>query len=72
MNNRNYSYIGTFNSEDLAARIYNIISIKKKGINAKTNFNYSRRQIQNVLLKEINFKDKDINNENIKRLINDN
>ena len=66
MNNRNYSYIGTFNLEELADRIYDIISIKKKGINAKTNFIYSSRQIQNVLLKEINFKDKDINDENIK------
>ena len=72
MNNRIYSYIGTFNSEKLAARIYDLISLKKKGINAKTNFIYCKRQIQNILLKEINFKDKDINYEKINSLINDN
>ena len=72
MNNRTYSYIGTYNSEELAARIYDLISIKRKGINAKTNFIYSNRQIRNILLKEINFKHKDINEENIKYLINDN
>ena len=71
MNNRNYSYIGTYNSEELAARIYDLISIKKKGIKAKTNFIYNNIQIQNILLKEINFKDKDINNEKINFWIND-
>ena len=72
MHNKNYLYIGTYNSEELAARMYDLISIKKKGINSKTNFIYSNRQMQNILLKEINFKDKDINDENINALINDN
>ena len=71
MNNRNKSYIGTYDSEEFAARIYDLISIKKKGINAKTNFIYSNRQIQNILLKEIDFKNKYIN-ENINQLINNN
>ena len=70
MNNRNKSYIGTYNSEEIAARIYDFNSIKKKGINAKTNFIYNNKQIQNILLKEIDFKEKDID-EKIKQLINE-
>ena len=60
MANRNKSYIGTFSSEELAARIYDIISIKNKGIKAKTNFQYNNRQIQNIIEKDIDFKNKDI------------
>lgn len=60
MANRNKSYIGTFCSEELAARIYDIISIKNKGIKAKTNFEYNNRQIQNIIEKDIDIKNKDI------------
>ena len=42
MNNGNKSYIGTFSSEEVAARVYDLQSIKIKGINAKTNFTYNK------------------------------
>ena len=60
MNKRNKSYIGTYNSEELAARIYDFMAIKKKGIMAKTNFFYNDRQIKNIILKDIDFKTKNI------------
>ena len=41
MFNRNKAYIGTYRSEELAARIYDILSIKKLGLKYKTNFLYS-------------------------------
>ena len=56
MFNKNQSYIGTFYSEKLAARIYDIASIKRIGINAKTNFLYNNKQISRILETYIDFK----------------
>ena len=53
---RKKSYIGTYHSEELAARIYDIASIKKKGIKAKTNFIYNNEQITKILKLNIDFK----------------
>ena len=57
---KNRPYIGTYNSEELAARIYDIASIKKKGIKYKTNFLYNNEQIYRILNTDINFNDPNI------------
>ena len=41
-------YIGLFRTEEIAARIYDFVSIKNKGIKSKTNFQYNIHQIQNI------------------------
>ena len=71
MDNRNKTYIGTYNSEEFAARIYDFMSIKKKGINAITNFYYNNRQIRNIILKDIDFKSKGLD-KCINQLLNEN
>ena len=55
------SYIGTYSSEELAARVYDISAIKNKGVKAITNFNYSPKQINNILSNDIDIKAKNIN-----------
>lgn len=64
MINKNKSYIGSYPSEELAARIYDILALKNRGIKARTNFIYNRKQIQNICEKEI-----DIKAENISEII---
>ena len=49
------SYIGSYHTEELAARIYDIISLKNNGTKAKTNFCYSENEIKNLIL--LNVKD---------------
>ena len=41
-------YIGTVDNIELAASIYDILKIKSKGIFAKTNFNYTDREIKEI------------------------
>ena len=60
MFNKNKSYVGTFYSEKLAARIYDIVSIKRIGINAKTNFLYNNEQISRIVEANIDFKSPNI------------
>ena len=60
MFNNKKPYIGTYNSEELAARIYDIASIKKNGLKSKTNFIYNNEQIEKILKVNIDFKDKNI------------
>ena len=60
MNKRDKSYIGTYNSEELAARIYDIASIKRIGINAKTNFLYNNEKISRILKTKLDFKSPNI------------
>lgn len=60
MFNNNKPYIGTYNSEELAARIYDVSSIKKIGIKSKTNFLYTNEQIEKILKTDINFNDPNI------------
>jgi hypothetical protein len=40
INNKKW-YKGSYYSEDTAARIYDIFSIKNRGIKARTNFKYN-------------------------------
>lgn len=54
-NNKKY-YIGNYPSEELAARIYDIYAIKKRGIKARTNFPYNHAQIKNIYGNNINTK----------------
>ena len=60
MFNNNKPYIGTFCSEELAARIYDIVSIKNNGIKSKTNFLYKSEQIDRILKANIDFKNPNI------------
>ena len=55
------SYVGLFPSEELAARIYDILAIKKRGTKARTNFKYNSRQIYKIFQSNIDIKDKNIN-----------
>lgn len=55
VNNKKY-YIGSYRSEELAARIYDIHAIKSRGINARTNFPYNDFQIKNIYKKNIDIK----------------
>lgn len=57
---KNKAYIGCYSSEEEAARVYDIKSIKTKGIKAKTNFEYNINQINKIVDTEINFKSKNI------------
>jgi hypothetical protein len=58
---RGKSYVGSYTSEELAARIYDILSIKYRGIKARTNFKYCSEQIKTILETDIDIKSKDIN-----------
>ena len=62
-------YIGNYPTQEIAARVYDIISIKNNGIKAKTNFVYNLHQIQNISEAKIDFKSSNIN-EIISNLIN--
>jgi len=62
MYKNNKPYLGTFNSEYLAARIYDIESIKKKGIKATKNFFYNNDQMSKILKSNINYKNPNIEN----------
>ena len=55
VNNKKY-YLGSYPSEELAARVYDIYAIKMKGIKARTNYPYNNIQIKNIVEKNINIK----------------
>ena len=55
------SYVGLFPSEELTARIYDILAIKKRGIKAKTNFKYNSTQVYKIFSSNIDIKAKNIN-----------
>ena len=44
----------------MAARVYDLVSIKNSGIKAKTNFQYNSQQIQKINEAIIDFKAKNI------------
>jgi hypothetical protein len=54
------SYVGLFPSEEIAARIYDVLAIKKRGIKAKTNFKYNSRQVSKIYSTNIDIKAKNI------------
>ena len=60
MLNNNKPYIGTYNSEELAARIYDIVSIRKIGIKSKTNYLYNSEQFDRISKANIDFKSNNI------------
>ena len=53
MNNKRAYYFGNFRSEKIAAKIYDIFSLKLRGNKAITNFSYDNDQIEKI--KKINF-----------------
>ena len=69
MINNKKSYIGSYLSEELAARVYDILSIKNRGIKARTNFIYNNIQKNNICESKINIKSCNIS-DIIKQLIN--
>ena len=66
--NKKY-YIGSYLSEELAARVYDFLSIKNRGIKARTNFIYNNIQKKNIYKSKINIKSDNIS-DIIKQLIN--
>ena len=44
-------YIGSISSEQAAAKLYDYYAILTHGLNAKTNFSYTKAQVQNFVLK---------------------
>ena len=61
MHKKGKSYFGSYSSEELAAKIYDILAIKLKGIKARTNFKYSYQQIKKIGNKDFDIKSKNIN-----------
>jgi hypothetical protein len=60
MVNNSKSYVGTYTTEDLAARVYDIMAIKNRGNKAKTNFIYSETQIRKIFNTDIDIKSKNL------------
>ena len=54
--NNKQRYIGSYLSEELAARVYDILSIKNRGIKARTNFIYNNIQKNNISEKKNKYK----------------
>ena len=61
MLDKNKSYIRSYSSEYTAARVYDILAIKSKGIKARTNFTYDNEQIKKIIEMNIDIKAKNIN-----------
>ena len=59
MHKKHNFYIGSFSSEEIAARVYDIKSYELKGNNAKTNFVYSEKELE--IIRKIDVNSKDIN-----------
>ena len=49
MVNRRKKYLGTLQSEELAAKFYDKVAIQYQGAKAKTNFAYNKQQIIQIL-----------------------
>ena len=68
MFNKSKNYIGSYNSEEYAARIYDILVLKYRGVKARTNFIYNHEQIQMIKDMNIDIKSKNID-EFIEKLV---
>ena len=60
--NKKIEYLGVYPTEEIAARVYDIFSIKNRGIKAKTNFEYDIHQIQKITESNIDFKLENLDN----------
>ena len=60
MMNRRKTYVGTYPSEEIAARVYDILSIKYRGLKAITNFIYNNDQKKMIKEIDVNIKSKNI------------
>ena len=49
LTNKEKKYIGQISTEQVAARMYDRSAIFANGLQAKTNFNYTKRQLENLL-----------------------
>lgn len=49
MNNNKKCYLGSYLSEEMAARVYDIFAIKNRGIKARTNFIYNNIQKKKII-----------------------
>ena len=58
--NNKSEYYGVYETPDIAARVHDVIAIKKRGIKAKTNFKYNIHQIHQIYEAKIDFKSKNI------------
>ena len=54
------TYIGRYDSEETAAKIYDLFSIKKNGNKAKTNFEYNIKDINKISKADIDIDSKDL------------
>ena len=54
MINKKNTYLGSYNSEITAAKVYDFMAIKKSGFRAKTNFKYNYNQIIKIYKLNIN------------------
>lgn len=54
------TYIGRYDSEETAAKIYDVFSIKKNGNKAKTNFEYNIKDINKISKADIDIDSKDL------------
>ena len=57
---RGKSYVGSYNSEEFAARIYDILALKYRGVKARTNFKYTSKQINKIREMDIDIKSKNL------------
>ena len=61
MHKKGKSYVGSYSSEEFAARIYDILAIKLRGLKARTNFKYTYQQIKKIGDIDFDIKSKNIN-----------
>lgn len=53
MGNLRKHYIGSISTEIKAAKVYDTHAIQTHGLRAKTNFSYSKKQIEHILRSKI-------------------
>jgi hypothetical protein len=68
MMNRCKTYVGTYPSEEIAARVYDIMAIKCRGLKARTNFIYNIDQMKMIKEIDVDIKSKNIVYEIISKL----
>ena len=66
--NHKTCYLGSYSSEEIAARVYDIYAIKSYGNKARTNFVYNSNQLKKIYERKVNIKSNNIS-DFIKQLI---